>query len=70
MDVDALRRPCFKSFLRSLISTDEGPVWLFSKRLAGLRHFEPGRFYDMPVREGWLSRPLSEDESNPFSVEV
>jgi hypothetical protein len=53
-----------------LISTDEGPVWLFSKRLAGLRHFEPGRFYDMPVREGWLSRPLSEDESNPFSVEV
>jgi oxazoline/thiazoline synthase len=38
----------------------------------GLRHFwprfAPGRLYDVPVREGWLSRPLSEDELNPFSV--
>jgi ribosomal protein S12 methylthiotransferase accessory factor len=40
----------------------------------GLRHFRrrfaPGRLYDVPVREGWLSRPLSEDELNPFSVEM
>jgi ribosomal protein S12 methylthiotransferase accessory factor len=40
----------------------------------GLRHFwprlAPGRLYDVPVREGWLSRPLSEDELNPFSVEM
>jgi ribosomal protein S12 methylthiotransferase accessory factor len=40
----------------------------------GLRHFwprfGPGRLYDVPVREGWLSRPLSEGELNPFSVEM
>jgi bacteriocin biosynthesis cyclodehydratase domain-containing protein len=40
----------------------------------GLRHFwprfAPGRLYDVPVREGWLSRPLSEEELNPFSVEM
>jgi ribosomal protein S12 methylthiotransferase accessory factor len=40
----------------------------------GLRHFwprfAPGRLYDVPVREGWLARPLSEDELNPFSVEM
>jgi oxazoline/thiazoline synthase len=40
----------------------------------GLRHFwprfAPGRLYDVPVGEGWLSRPLSEDELNPFSVEM
>jgi ribosomal protein S12 methylthiotransferase accessory factor len=40
----------------------------------GLRHFRPrfapGRLYDVPVREGWLARPLNEDELNPFSVEM
>jgi ribosomal protein S12 methylthiotransferase accessory factor len=35
----------------------------------GLRHFwarlAPGRLYDVPVRLGWLTRPLAEDELNP-----
>jgi thiazole/oxazole-forming peptide maturase SagD family component len=35
----------------------------------GMRHFwarfAPGRLYDAPVRLGWLSRPLSEDQLNP-----
>ena len=36
----------------------------------GLRHFYkrfgPGRLYDVPVRMGWLDRPLREDELTPF----
>ena len=39
----------------------------------GLRHFwarfGPGRLYDVPVREGWLPRPLEERELNPFVVQ-
>jgi ribosomal protein S12 methylthiotransferase accessory factor len=39
----------------------------------GLRHFwarfGPGRLYDVPVQQGWLSRPLSEEELNPFVVQ-
>jgi ribosomal protein S12 methylthiotransferase accessory factor len=36
----------------------------------GLRHWRPprhapGRLYDVPVRLGWLARPLREDELNP-----
>jgi ribosomal protein S12 methylthiotransferase accessory factor len=38
----------------------------------GLRHFwarfAPGRLYDVPVRLGWLSRPLTEDELNPVAM--
>jgi oxazoline/thiazoline synthase len=38
----------------------------------GLRHFwarfAPGRLYDVPVRQGWLSRPLKEEELNPISM--
>jgi ribosomal protein S12 methylthiotransferase accessory factor len=38
----------------------------------GLRHFwsrfAPGRLYDVPVRLGWLPRPLSEDELNPVPM--
>ena len=37
----------------------------------GLRHFwnrrAPGRLYDIPVKMGWLEKPLSEDELNPIS---
>jgi ribosomal protein S12 methylthiotransferase accessory factor len=40
----------------------------------GLRHFwarfGPGRLYDVPLREGWLSRSLDEDELNPFIVQL
>jgi ribosomal protein S12 methylthiotransferase accessory factor len=36
----------------------------------GLRHFylrfAPGRLYDVPVKLGWLERPLSENELTPF----
>ena len=36
----------------------------------GLRHFyprfAPGRLYDVPVKLGWLDRPLPEDELNPI----
>ena len=36
----------------------------------GLRHFYrrfgPGRLYDIPVKLGWLERPLSETELNPL----
>jgi len=39
----------------------------------GLRHFwarfGPGRLYDVPLSEGWLTRPLSEEELNPFIVQ-
>jgi len=35
----------------------------------GLRHFyrrfAPGRLYDVPVKLGWLQRPVPEDELNP-----
>ncbi len=38
----------------------------------GLRHFwaryGQGRLYDVPVRMGWLDRPLREDELNPVAV--
>jgi ribosomal protein S12 methylthiotransferase accessory factor len=38
----------------------------------GLRHFwprlAPGRLYDMPVRLGWLGRPLVEHELNPIPM--
>jgi ribosomal protein S12 methylthiotransferase accessory factor len=38
----------------------------------GLRHFwaryAPGRLYDIPVKLGWLDRPLTEDELNPIAV--
>ena len=38
----------------------------------GLRHFwrrsAPGRLYDVPVKLGWLDRPLAEEALNPRSV--
>jgi ribosomal protein S12 methylthiotransferase accessory factor len=38
----------------------------------GLRHFwarlAPGRLYDVPVRLGWLGRPLAEPELNPIPM--
>jgi ribosomal protein S12 methylthiotransferase accessory factor len=38
----------------------------------GLRHFwaryGTGRLYDVPVKMGWLERPLREDELNPIPV--
>lgn len=38
----------------------------------GLRHFwprfAPGRLYDVPVRLGWLSRPVTEEDLNPISM--
>jgi ribosomal protein S12 methylthiotransferase accessory factor len=38
----------------------------------GLRHFwarfAPGRLYDVPVRLGWLERPLAEEELNPVPM--
>jgi ribosomal protein S12 methylthiotransferase accessory factor len=38
----------------------------------GLRHFwarfAPGRLYDVPVRLGWLLRPLAEEELNPVPM--
>ena len=38
----------------------------------GLRHFwarfARGRLYDVPVRLGWLPRPLSEEELNPIPM--
>jgi ribosomal protein S12 methylthiotransferase accessory factor len=39
----------------------------------GLRHiwarFAPGRLYDIPVQEGWLTRSLAERELNPFIIQ-
>jgi ribosomal protein S12 methylthiotransferase accessory factor len=39
----------------------------------GLRHFwarfGPGRLYDVPLLEGWLSRSLCEGELNPFIIQ-
>jgi ribosomal protein S12 methylthiotransferase accessory factor len=39
----------------------------------GLRHFwarfGAGRLYDVPVREGWLARPLEQNELNPHVVQ-
>ncbi|TWB59398.1 TOMM precursor leader peptide-binding protein [Nitrospirillum viridazoti] len=38
----------------------------------GLRHywarFGPGRLYDVPVRMGWLDRPLAESDLNPIPI--
>src|SRR5207244_11830440 len=38
----------------------------------GLRHFwarfAPGRLYDVPVKLGWLPRPLAEEELNPVPM--
>jgi bacteriocin biosynthesis cyclodehydratase domain-containing protein len=40
----------------------------------GLRHFRPrfapGRLYDVPLRLGWVERPLREDELNPSHLRV
>lgn len=38
----------------------------------GMRHMwrrtAPGRLFDVPVKMGWLERPLSEEELNPISI--
>jgi ribosomal protein S12 methylthiotransferase accessory factor YcaO len=38
----------------------------------GLRHFwpryAPGRLYEVPVKMGWLEKPLREEELNPISI--
>jgi ribosomal protein S12 methylthiotransferase accessory factor len=38
----------------------------------GLRHFwprfAPGRLYEVPVRLGWLPRPLTEEQLNPIPM--
>ncbi|MDI1449277.1 TOMM precursor leader peptide-binding protein [Polyangium sp. 6x1] len=38
----------------------------------GMRHYwprlGPGRLYDVPVRMGWLARPLTENEINPVHL--
>ncbi|MEW6494631.1 MAG: TOMM precursor leader peptide-binding protein [Cyanobacteriota bacterium] len=38
----------------------------------GMRHFwkrlAPGRLYDVPVKLGWLSEPLNENQLNPFPM--
>jgi bacteriocin biosynthesis cyclodehydratase domain-containing protein len=38
----------------------------------GLRHFwtrfAPGRLYDVPVRMGWVSEPVPEDQLNPIGI--
>ena len=38
----------------------------------GLRHFwarfAPGRLYDVPVKMGWLEKPLLEEELNPIAI--
>ena len=38
----------------------------------GLRHFlprlAPGRLYDVPVKMGWLTKPLPEEQMNPFPM--
>ncbi len=38
----------------------------------GLRHFKarfaPGRLYDVPVKLGWLSTHLSEEQLNPIPM--
>jgi ribosomal protein S12 methylthiotransferase accessory factor len=40
----------------------------------GMRHFwarfAPGRLYDVPVKLGWLSHPLTEDQLNPIPMFV
>ena len=40
----------------------------------GLRHFwaryAPGRLYDVPVKMGWVGRPLREEELNPIPIFV
>jgi bacteriocin biosynthesis cyclodehydratase domain-containing protein len=40
----------------------------------GLRHFwaryAPGRLYDVPVKMGWLKKPLREEELNPIPIFV
>ena len=35
-----------------------------------LARFGPGRLYDVPVREGWLSRSVCEGEINPFVIQL
>ncbi len=38
----------------------------------GLRHFwarfAPGRLYDVPLKQGWISKPLLESDMNPIPV--
>ncbi|HEY9599116.1 MAG TPA: TOMM precursor leader peptide-binding protein, partial [Cyanophyceae cyanobacterium] len=38
----------------------------------GMRHFwrrlAPGRLYEVPVKLGWLSKPLTENQLNPFPM--
>jgi ribosomal protein S12 methylthiotransferase accessory factor len=38
----------------------------------GLRHFwarfAPGRLYDIPVKLGWLTAPLTEEQLNPIAM--
>jgi ribosomal protein S12 methylthiotransferase accessory factor len=38
----------------------------------GMRHFwkrfGAGRLYDVPVKAGWLKKPLTEDQLNPVGI--
>jgi ribosomal protein S12 methylthiotransferase accessory factor len=60
-----------ETFVLDLSRPDTG-IRVARVLVPGLRHFwrrlAPGRLYDVPVKLGWLDRPLSEDELNPVSM--
>lgn len=53
-------------------SRPDTPIRVARVLVPGLRHFwrrlGPGRLYDIPVKLGWMERPLAEEQLNPISM--
>lgn len=76
-DVETCVRVAAEAGLETLVLDQTRPdVGLPVARVVvpGLRHFwrrlAPGRLYDVPVKHGWLERPLAEEELNEISCFV
>ena len=58
--------------LATLVATSSSfvsrPARVVHGRRYVLSRFAPGRLYDVPVRLGWLGRPLAEEELNPVPM--
>jgi ribosomal protein S12 methylthiotransferase accessory factor len=71
--VDVLRRHGLEVIVLDQ-TRDEVGLPVVKVIVPGLRHFRPrfapGRLYDVPLRLGWVDRPLREEELNPSHLTV
>ena len=69
--VDILKRVGIETIVMNQ-SRPEIELFVTKVFAPGLRHFwrrsAPGRLYEVPVKLGWIDRPLAEEDINPRSV--